>query len=183
MHDVERIERNIILNIHSITDSMKSENIRDTIMHPWQFSTFDEPAVPNPRAEAKPRENEEAVAIIQFSICERANKRWSGDTSTRRVYMCCLHKGTWWEQKSYAVSEHCSTYPKAKKAFSPDKGYSRPTLSDVQDDDMEDTVKMIELDSETEILKPLKLNSNVGSSTSDSSNSNQETREFNSNRN
>ena len=85
---------------------MKSENIRVTFVHPPQFSTFDEPTVPNPRAEAKPRENEEAVAIIQFSICERANKRWSGDTSTRRVYMCCLHKGTWWEQKSYAVCEH-----------------------------------------------------------------------------
>ena len=61
----------------------------------------------NRKAEAEPRENEEAVAIIQFSICDRANKRWSVYTSTRRVYMCCLHKGTWWEQKSYAVCEHC----------------------------------------------------------------------------
>ena len=86
---------------------MKSENIRVTIVHPRQFSTFDEPTVPNPRAEAKPRENEEAVAIIQFSICKRANKRWSGDTSTRRVYMCCLHAGTWWEKKSYAFWDHC----------------------------------------------------------------------------
>ena len=38
---------------------MKSENIHVTIVHPRQFSTFDEPTVPNPKAEAKPRENEE----------------------------------------------------------------------------------------------------------------------------
>ena len=69
---------------------MKSENIRVTLVHPRQFSTFDKPTVPNPRAEAKPRQNEEAVAIMQLSICERANKGWSGDTSTRRVYMYCL---------------------------------------------------------------------------------------------
>ena len=53
---------------------MKSENIRVTLVHPRQFSTFDKPTVPNPRAETKPRQNKEAVAIMQLSICERANK-------------------------------------------------------------------------------------------------------------
>ena len=68
-----------------------------------------------PKAEAKPRENEEVVAIIQFSICERANKRWSGDTSTRRVYMCCLHKGTWWEQKSYAHGKWTRQFARSRQ--------------------------------------------------------------------
>ena len=91
---------------------MKSENIRVTctIVHPRQFSTFDEPTVPNPRAEAKSRSEAERKRrssgnhpILDLQACKQAMER--GYIDTPRLYVL-LTQGTWWEQKSYAIWDH-----------------------------------------------------------------------------
>ena len=80
------------------------------------------------------------------------------------------------EKQEYAESESSfSTEPKAKTALPPDKN-SLESISSKTEDDMEDTVKMTESNFEEEILNQQKTNSSFnGSSSCNSTSSNQRT--------